>query len=109
MDRSARADETPHGNAGNDPGPEFLLAPGQGDGTLGARVQEVAPGSAGDDAGLKKDDLITAVNGHAVASNDALVASILAYQPYGVPGLLVADLDLAEATGLLASRLKPCD
>ena len=35
--------------------------------------------------------------------------SILAYQRYGVPGLLVADLDLAEATGLLASRLKPCE
>ena len=35
--------------------------------------------------------------------------SILAYQPYGVPGLLVAELDLTEATGLLASRLKPCE
>jgi predicted amidohydrolase len=35
--------------------------------------------------------------------------SIVAYQPYGVPGLLVADLDVTEATGLLASRLKPCD
>ena len=35
--------------------------------------------------------------------------SILVYQPYGVPGLLVADLDLTEATGLLASRLKPCE
>ena len=39
VDRSARADETPHGYGGNDPGPEFLLAPGQGDGTLGARVR----------------------------------------------------------------------
>ena len=35
--------------------------------------------------------------------------SILAYQPYGAPGLLVADLDLTEATGLLASRLRPCE
>ena len=35
--------------------------------------------------------------------------SILSYQPYGVPGLLVADLDLTEATGLLAARLKPCE
>ncbi len=42
----------------------------------------------------------------AIASPDG---SILAYQPYGVPGLLVADLDLTEATGVLASRLKPCD
>lgn len=32
--------------------------------------------------------------------------SVLAWQPYGVPGLLVADIDLAEATGLLASRCK---
>jgi predicted amidohydrolase len=32
--------------------------------------------------------------------------SILAYQPYGEAGLLVADLDLSTATGLLASRCK---
>jgi predicted amidohydrolase len=30
--------------------------------------------------------------------------TLLAYQPYGKPGLLVADLDISEATGLLASR-----
>jgi predicted amidohydrolase len=30
--------------------------------------------------------------------------SVLTWQPYGVEGLLVADLDLAEATGLLAKR-----
>jgi predicted amidohydrolase len=29
------------------------------------------------------------------------------YQPYGQAGLLVADLDLTSATGLLASRLRP--
>ncbi|HEY7498207.1 MAG TPA: carbon-nitrogen hydrolase family protein [Vicinamibacterales bacterium] len=29
------------------------------------------------------------------------------YQPYGQPGLLVADIDLRAATGLLASRFKP--
>lgn len=33
--------------------------------------------------------------------------TLLGYQPYGRPGLFVADLDLAEATGLLASRCKP--
>ena len=33
--------------------------------------------------------------------------SLLSYQPYGKPGLLIADLDLDEATGLLAKRLKP--
>jgi len=33
--------------------------------------------------------------------------TLLSYQPYGKRGLLVADLDLTEATGLLASRYKP--
>lgn len=32
--------------------------------------------------------------------------TLLAYQPYGKAGLLVADLDLAAATGLLASRCR---
>lgn len=32
--------------------------------------------------------------------------TVLSYQPYGEAGLLVADLDLSEATCLLASRLK---
>lgn len=32
--------------------------------------------------------------------------TLLSYQPYGQEGLLVADLDLAAATGLLASRYK---
>jgi predicted amidohydrolase len=35
--------------------------------------------------------------------------TLLCYQPYGVPGLLVADIDLTEATGLLAGRYKPSD
>jgi len=33
--------------------------------------------------------------------------TLLCYQPYGVEGLLVADIEPAEATGLLAGRLKP--
>jgi predicted amidohydrolase len=33
--------------------------------------------------------------------------SLLCYHPYGKPGLLVADVDLSEATRLLASRCKP--
>jgi predicted amidohydrolase len=33
--------------------------------------------------------------------------SVLAWQPYGQVGLLVADIDLDEATGLLAKRFKP--
>jgi predicted amidohydrolase len=33
--------------------------------------------------------------------------TLLSYQPYGKRGLLIADLDLTEATGLLASRYNP--
>jgi len=33
--------------------------------------------------------------------------TLLSYQPYGKEGLLIADLDLTAATGLLASRCKP--
>lgn len=32
--------------------------------------------------------------------------TLLTYQPYGQPGLLVADIDLSEATGPLAARLR---
>jgi predicted amidohydrolase len=32
--------------------------------------------------------------------------TLLSYQPYGKPGLLIADIDLEEATGLLAKRLR---
>jgi predicted amidohydrolase len=34
--------------------------------------------------------------------------TLLSYQPYGKEGLLVADVDLSAATGLLAARYKPC-
>jgi predicted amidohydrolase len=33
--------------------------------------------------------------------------TLMAYQPYGRPGLLVADIDLTAATRLLATRCKP--
>jgi predicted amidohydrolase len=33
--------------------------------------------------------------------------TVLSVQPYGVEGLLIADLDLDTATGLIASRYKP--
>lgn len=33
--------------------------------------------------------------------------TLLSYQPYGKAGLLTAEVDLSEATGLLAGRLKP--
>jgi putative serine protease PepD len=48
---------------------------------IGAEVASVTAGGAGAKAGLKKGDIITAVNGHAVASNEALVASVRGYQP----------------------------
>jgi predicted amidohydrolase len=32
--------------------------------------------------------------------------TLLCYQPYGKEGLLIADIDLSAATGLLASRCK---
>jgi predicted amidohydrolase len=34
--------------------------------------------------------------------------TLLSYQPYGQEGLLIADLDLAAATGLLAKRYRNC-
>ena len=34
--------------------------------------------------------------------------TLLSYQPYGKEGLLIADIDLAAATGLLAARCKSC-
>ncbi|HMC57522.1 MAG TPA: carbon-nitrogen hydrolase family protein, partial [Gemmatimonadaceae bacterium] len=43
-------------------------------------------------------------------TTSAIVApdgSVIAWQPYGVAGLLIADVDLSCATGLLASRFKP--
>ena len=39
----------------------------------------------------------------AVANPDG---TLLCYQPYGEEGLLIADLDLSLATGLLASRCR---
>jgi len=33
--------------------------------------------------------------------------TLLTYQPYGIEGLLIADIDITAATGLLASRYKP--
>lgn len=35
--------------------------------------------------------------------------TLLGYQPYAEEGLLLADIDLSTATGLLAARYKPLD
>lgn len=47
----------------------------------GAEIDDVTAGGAGDKAGLKKGDIITAVNGDLVASSEALVASVRGFQP----------------------------
>lgn len=49
--------------------------------TTGAEVKKVTSGSAGDDAGLKVGDVITAVEGNAIASSDALVATVRGFEP----------------------------
>ncbi|AXT86577.1 trypsin [Aeromicrobium sp. A1-2] len=48
---------------------------------VGALIGEVTSGGAGAKAGLKKDDIITAVNGNLIPSSEALVASVRGYQP----------------------------
>jgi predicted amidohydrolase len=35
--------------------------------------------------------------------------TLLSYQPYGKPGLLIADIDITAATGLLAKRYSPIE
>ena len=35
--------------------------------------------------------------------------TLLSYHPYGEEGLLIADIDIATATGLLAARLSPTE
>ncbi len=42
----------------------------------------------------------------AIANPDG---TLLSFQPYGKPGLLIADIDIGSATGLLAQRYKPVD
>jgi putative serine protease PepD len=48
---------------------------------IGARVATVDAGSAGEQAGLEKGDIITEVDGHHVTSADGLVALIRSYRP----------------------------
>ncbi len=48
---------------------------------IGAEVRAVQSGSAGEKAGLKVDDIVTAVDNHPIVTNDALIATIRGYQP----------------------------
>jgi putative serine protease PepD len=49
--------------------------------SIGARVQEVTPGSAGDEAGLEVGDIVTELDGQRIAGSDSLVALIRSYTP----------------------------
>jgi putative serine protease PepD len=48
---------------------------------MGAQVKEVNSGGAGEKAGLKAGDVITAVNGDLIPSSEALVASVRGFNP----------------------------
>ncbi|TCO46407.1 putative serine protease PepD [Kribbella antiqua] len=47
----------------------------------GARLGEVTSGGAADKAGLQAGDVVTAVDGKAIASGDALVAAVRSHRP----------------------------
>ncbi|QNE19684.1 PDZ domain-containing protein [Kribbella qitaiheensis] len=47
----------------------------------GATLGEVTVGGAADKAGLKKGDVVTSVDGKAIASGDALVAAVRSHRP----------------------------
>ncbi|MEU4396142.1 trypsin-like peptidase domain-containing protein [Kribbella sp. NPDC023855] len=47
----------------------------------GATIGEVTPGGAADKAGLKSGDVVTAIDGKAIASGDALVAAVRSHRP----------------------------
>ena len=54
-------------------------------------------------AGTEHADLICFPTTSAIVRPDG---TLLCYQPYGKEGLLVADIDITAATGLLASRYR---
>jgi putative serine protease PepD len=47
----------------------------------GAGVEEVSPGSAGEEAGLEAGDVVTKVNDDPISSSESLVATIRGYRP----------------------------
>ncbi len=47
----------------------------------GATIGEVTSGGAADQAGLKSGDVVTAIDGKAIASGDALVAAVRSHRP----------------------------
>ena len=51
------------------------------DGTTGALVSEVTPGSTADEGGLEAGDVITKIDGQRITGADSLVATIRSYRP----------------------------
>ena len=47
----------------------------------GAEIQEITNGSAAEDAGLEKGDVITKIDDHLVSGSDSLVATVRSYRP----------------------------
>ena len=56
-------------------------AVGTGGVTTGAVIESVSPGSAADDAGLTKGDVITGVDSEPITGADALVANVRQHRP----------------------------
>jgi serine protease Do len=83
----------------------------------GALVQDITPGSPGERAGLRAYDLITAVDGHSIGTNDVLIREIAARQPGTAARLdFVRDgrarqvlVKLAERPTRVANREEPTD
>ncbi len=63
------------------PSPRAFLGVALQDSYTGVQVAQVVPGSAADDAGLKVGDIITAINGDAVANSQDTAAKVGALRP----------------------------
>jgi serine protease Do len=62
------------------------LAPAEGQ---GAKIQQVLPDSAAEKAGLRMDDIVTAVNAKAIKDHEGLIEAIHEYRPGDVVNLAV--------------------
>jgi S1-C subfamily serine protease len=62
-------------------GIQSAAAGSQGSATTGVEVAGVVPGSPAEQAGIQQGDVITAVNGHAVASIDELHTALTSHKP----------------------------
>ncbi len=76
-----RSSSTVHIGANGFLGVQVAPDPLQGAGARGAQVAGVVPGSPAEGAGIRAGDVVTALDGHAVASATALHDAISAQQP----------------------------